>query len=125
MKRSIHTSRAPDAIGPYSQAVEVGKLLFTSGQVGMVPGATELCSANFSDQAKQVFENLLAIAQAVEADLSNVVKLSVFVTDLANFAEFNEVMEAYFSSPYPARSTVQVSKLPKNALVEVEAILQL
>lgn len=123
MKKIINTNRAPSAIGPYSQAVQVDKFIFSSGQIGMRPGESALCSASFADQAKQVFDNLLAIAQAAGGDLSKVIKLSIFLQNLADFAELNEIMESYFVAPYPARSTVQVTKLPKDALVEIEMIM--
>lgn len=119
----IRTESAPAALGPYSQAVQIDKFIFSSGQIGLRPGASDLCSANFSDQATQVFDNLLAVAQAAGGDLSKVIKLTVFLKDLNNFSELNEIMENYFVAPFPARSTVQVAKLPKDALVEVEMIM--
>ncbi len=119
----IYTERAPEPIGTYSQALQIKNLVFLSGQTGIKPGAMGLCSADFADQAKQIFENILAIAEKIDLDLSHVIKLTIFLKDLNDFAELNEVMKAYFAQPYPARSTVQVSRLPKDALVEVEAIL--
>lgn len=121
--KTIKTERAPAALGPYSQAVQIDKLIFSSGQIAIRPGESDLCSANFSDQAVQVFDNLLAIAQTAGGDLSKVIKLTIFLKDLANFAELNEIMENYFVAPFPARSTVQVAKLPKDALVEIEMIM--
>ncbi len=123
MKKIINTDRAPQAIGPYSQAIKVDKLIFSSGQIGLRPGESSLCSVDFSDQAKQIFDNLLAIAQEAGGDLSNVIKLTIFLQNLANFSELNEIMESYFVVPFPARSTVQVAKLPKDALVEIEMIM--
>ena len=124
-KTIIATENAPAAIGTYSQAVKVGNLVFSSGQIAINPTTGELVSPNFREQAEQVVKNLAAIAQAVNADLSKVIKLTVFLTDLANFAEFNAVMEANFPKPYPARSAVGISALPKGALVEAEMILAL
>jgi len=125
MKKVIHTDRAPEAIGTYSQGVYAGKLLFTSGQIGIKPGTSELCSDEFHHQARQVFENLLAIAQEAGKDLSHVVKMTVYMKDLNDFSELNEVMESYFAKPYPARAAVEVARLPKDCLIEIDAIIQL
>jgi len=123
MKKVIHTQRAPAPIGAYSQAVYVGKLLFTSGQIGIKPGVSELCSDQFHDQAVQVFENLLAIAQAADKTLNDVIKMTVYLKNLNDFSELNEVMENYFVKPYPARAAVQVARLPKDCLIEIDAVI--
>lgn len=118
----IHTDKAPAAIGPYSQATRGTATVFTSGQLGIVPETGEL-PADFECQARQAFQNLLAIAQAAGGDLSNAMKLTIFLTDMANFPIVNKVMEEFCQAPFPARSCFAVAALPKNAAVEVEAIL--
>ncbi len=123
MKEIISTEQAPAAIGTYSQAVKIDNLVFSSGQVGMDPVTGELVSTDFAEQAHQVFKNLQAIAQAAGGELSNYVKLNVYVTDLGNFATLNEVMATYFNAPFPARAAVEVSALPKGALVEIEGVI--
>lgn len=125
MKTVIQTERAPAALGPYSQAVlaPVGKTVYLSGQIGLSPETGELVSADFEAQVKQAFANMKAVIEAAGGRLDNLVKLTLFVTDLANFAIANELMSALIPQPYPARSTVEVSALPKGALFEVEAII--
>lgn len=118
----ISTPNAPQAIGPYSQAVRAGTLVFLSGQIGLDPKTMELVSG-VEAQAKQVFSNLKAVAEAAGASLNNAVKLTIYMTDLNDFAKVNEIMAQYFNQPYPARATVQVAALPKGALVEADAIL--
>ncbi|MCS6995682.1 MAG: RidA family protein [Casimicrobiaceae bacterium] len=120
-KQPIHTPSAPAALGPYSQAIVTGNLLFCSGQIGLDPATGQL-REGFEAQVDQAFANLQAVIEAAGSDLSRVVKLTLFLTDLAHFATVNAKMEALFSAPYPARSTVEVSALPKGALFEVEAI---
>ncbi|MCX8097445.1 MAG: RidA family protein [Casimicrobiaceae bacterium] len=120
-KQPIHTPSAPAALGPYSQAIVTGNLLFCSGQIGLDPATGQL-REGFEAQVDQAFANLKAVIEAAGSDLSRVVKLTLFLTDLAHFATVNAKMEALFSTPYPARSTVEVSALPKGALFEVEAI---
>ena len=122
-KKIISTDQAPAAIGPYSQAVAANGMIYISGQIPLDPGSMEMVSGDFQVQAKQVFKNLDAIAQAANGSLANAVKLTIYLTDLANFAIVNEVMEKYIPAPFPARAAVQVSALPKGALVEVDAIL--
>ena len=122
-KKIISTDRAPAAIGPYSQAVAANGMIYISGQIPLDPGSMEMISGDFQVQAKQVFKNLDAIAKAANSSLANAVKLTIYLTDLANFATVNEVMEEYIPAPFPARAAVQVSALPKGALVEVDAIL--
>lgn len=122
MSKTIITSdKAPKAIGTYSQAVRVGNLVFLSGQIPLNPETMEL-EQGFSAQAHRVFKNLQAVCEAAGGSLANIVKLNIYVTDLANFAELNDIMASYFSAPYPARAAVQVSALPKAALVEMEAV---
>ena len=121
MKQVLNTDKAPKAIGTYSQAVRVGNIVFISGQIPLIPESMEL-EQGFTAQAHRVFKNLQAICQEAGGDLANIVKLNIYVTDLANFAELNEIMGSYFSAPYPARAAVQISALPKGALVEMEAV---
>ncbi|MAV54018.1 MAG: reactive intermediate/imine deaminase [Gammaproteobacteria bacterium TMED260] len=124
-KQAIQTSDAPAAIGPYSQAIRSGSLLFCSGQIPLDPITMEIVSQDVADQAHQVFLNLSAVAEAAGSSLDAAVKLTIFLTDLDDFAVVNEIMSKYFKQPYPARATIQVSSLPKAAQVEVEAILAL
>lgn len=124
-KNSISTDQAPAAIGPYSQAIQTGKLVFLSGQIPLDPATMELVPGDIEAQTQQVFRNLKAVAAAAGADLDNAVKLTIFLTDLADFARVNDIMAQQFSEPYPARATVQVSALPKGAQVEIEAVLAL
>ncbi|HIW34648.1 MAG TPA: RidA family protein [Candidatus Paenibacillus intestinavium] len=124
MKKAIHTEQAPQAIGPYSQAVQVGNLLFTSGQLGMDP-VNNIFPATAAEQAKQSLENVQAIVEAAGATMSGIVKTTVFLKDMNDFASVNEVYASFFEQPYPARSAVEVARLPKDALVEIEVIVQL
>ena len=119
----ISTPDAPEAIGPYSQAVKVGNTVWISGQIPLVPGSMELVTGDISAQASRVFENLAAIAEAAGGSLDNAVKINISLTDLADFGAVNEVMASFFSEPYPARACVQVAALPKAVDIEVEAIL--
>lgn len=123
MKQSIHTENAPCAIGPYSQAVRAGSSVYLSGQIPLDPASMTLISEDIGQQAAQVFKNLQAVAKAAGGDLDKIVKLTIFLTDLSHFPVVNEVMTKYFSEPYPARSTVQVSALPKSAQIEIEAVM--
>jgi len=124
-KEIVATSKAPSAIGPYSQAVKTGLVVFTSGQVGLDPNTGELASRDFEIQARQAFANLAAVAAASGGSLANAVKFTLFLTDLSNFGKVNEIMAEMVGKPYPARSTVGVASLPKGAQFEVEAILVL
>jgi reactive intermediate/imine deaminase len=124
-KNIINTDQAPAAIGPYSQAVEVNKTVYISGQIPLVPDTMELVSDDFQAQVEQVFKNLSAVAKAANGSLADAVKLTVYLTDLSDFSLVNEVMQAHVPEPFPARAAVQVSALPKGALVEVDAILVL
>ena len=124
-RETIHTDGAPAAIGTYSQAAKVGNLVFISGQIPLVPATMEVVDGDFATRARQVFDNLQAIAQAAGGSLDNAVKLTIFLTDLGNFATVNEVMAEYFGEPYPARAAVEVAALPRGVDVEADAILAL
>jgi len=124
-KQAIHSDAAPAAIGTYSQAIKADKLVFLSGQIPLDPATMEFVDGDFEARARQVFENLKAVATAAGGDLNQVVKLTVFLTDLANFATVNGIMEDYFDKPFPARAAVGVASLPKGADVEADAILAL
>ena len=121
----IQTPNAPAAIGPYSQAVKTGLVVFLSGQVGLDPATKELVSQDFEAQARQAFSNLAQVAKASGGTLGNAVKFTLFLTDLARFAKVNEIMGELVPQPYPARSTIGVASLPRGAQFEVEAILVL
>ncbi len=124
MKRSIvKTTSAPQAIGTYSQAVKVGDTVYLSGQIPLVPETMALETGDMRAQIGRVFDNLAAVAQAAGGSLRDVVKLNVFLTDLANFPLVNEVMAQYFQEPFPARAAVGVAALPKGAAVEMDAVL--
>lgn len=124
-KQIIQTDEAPAAVGPYSQAVAVtgGKTVYISGQIGLDPKTGELVSENFEAQVRQCFSNLSAVIQAAGGRLEQVVKLNLFLTDLSKFASVNAIMAELMPEPYPARSTIEVTSLPKNCQFEVEAIL--
>ena len=124
-KAAIHTDNAPAAIGTYSQAIGIGDLVFLSGQIPLDPATMEVVAGDFEARARQVFDNLAAVARAAGGTLDDVVKLTVFLTDLGNFATVNAVMEDYFHKPFPARAAVGVASLPKGADVEADAILVL
>jgi reactive intermediate/imine deaminase len=121
----ISTPAAPDAIGPYSQAVKVGNTVWLSGQIPLAPGSSELVDGDITAQATQVFKNLSAVAEAAGGNLQNAVKINISLTDLQHFGAVNEVMAQYLEAPFPARACVQVAALPKGAQIEVEAILVL
>ena len=125
MKKQVNTSSAPAAIGPYSQGVIAGNLLFVSGQIPINPSDGSLVSDSLESQANQVFKNLHAIIQEAGTSFEHVLKLTIYLTDLENFAAVNKVMENYFNEPYPARATVEVSRLPKDVEVEIDAIVEL
>ena len=124
-KQTIHTERAPAAVGTYSQAVTVGQFVFISGQIPFVPETMEVVDGEFEDRARQVFANLKAIAEAAGGSLNDAVKLTIFLTDLGHFATVNEVMAEFCDEPYPARAAVQVAALPKGVDIEADAILAL
>lgn len=121
MKQPVSTPDAPAAIGPYSQAVRLGNLVFTSGQIPLRPDGT-IVEGNVEEQAHQVFANLQAVLSAAGTGLEHTVKATVFVADLGQFAELNAVYAQYFQEPFPARSTVEVSRLPRDVLVEIEVV---
>ena len=123
MKKIIQTDNAPAAIGTYSQAVVHNGLLFTSGQIPIVPETGDMLENDFSKQTHQVFKNLQAIAIAANTSLQNTIKLNIFVQDLSHFATLNEIMAEYFEQPYPARAAIQVAGLPKDAMIEMDAVI--
>ncbi len=125
MKKQIFTSKAPAAIGPYSQAIQWGDVVFISGQIALIPSSGELNNQTFYNQVSQVFDNLEAICNEVGGNLNNILKLTIFLTDLSKFDEVNEIMTNRFSEPFPARATIEVSKLPKGVDVEMDAILSI
>ena len=122
-KKAIHTDNAPAAIGSYSQAIQAGNLVFLSGQIPLVPTTMEVVDGNFEARARQVFENLQAVAEEAGGSLNDIVKLTIFLTDLGEFATINSVMESFFEQPFPARAAVGVASLPKGVDVEADAIL--
>ena len=121
----VQSDAAPAAIGPYSQAIKAGSLVFLSGQIPLDPQSMEIVFTDVAAQTHQVFKNLIAVAEAAGGSLSNAVKLTIYLTDLGEFAVVNEIMAEYFSEPYPARATIQVSALPKGSAVEIDAVLAL
>ena len=121
----IQSSEAPEAIGPYSQAIKAGNTVYFSGQIPLIPETMQLVEGDITAQTRQVFENLSAVASAAGGSLAQCVKINISLTDLGNFADVNEVMKQYFSAPYPARACVGVASLPKGAEVEIEAIMVL
>ena len=125
MRTPIATPHAPQAIGTYSQAIRAGSTVYLSGQIPLDPATGELVTGDMEAQVRRVFDNLLAVAQAAGGDLSHVVKLTVYLTDLAHFALVNRVMAEYFSQPYPARAAVGVAALPRGAAVEMDGTLEL
>jgi reactive intermediate/imine deaminase len=124
-RQIIQTSAAPAAIGPYSQAVRVGNTVWVSGQIPLDPATKQLVDGDIATQTRRVFENLKAIATAAGGSLNDAVKVTIFLTDLANFTTVNDVMTQYLAEPYPARATVGVAQLPRGAQVEIECVLQL
>ena len=124
-RKTIQTPSAPQAIGSYSQAVQVGETVYLSGQIPLDPATMQLVSGDIHAEIRRVFDNLAAIAQAAGGSLDNAVKLTVYLTDMALFAAVSEVMTTYFKAPYPARVTVGVAQLPRGARVEIEGILHL
>lgn len=124
-KEIISTDKAPQAIGTYSQAVKTGSTVYLSGQIPLIPETMEMLDGDIKQQIHQVFQNLQAVAKAAGGGLSDVMKLNVFLTDLSDFPYVNEVMAEYFQQPYPARAAIGVAALPKDAAVEMDAILEL
>ena len=121
----IRTDQAPEAIGTYSQAVKAGKTVYLSGQIPLIPGEMRMVEGDMEAQIRRVFDNLQAVARAAGGSLADVVKLNVFLTDLADFPVVNGVMAGYFREPYPARAAVGVAALPRGAAVEMDAVMEL
>ena len=124
-KQIISTKQAPSAIGAYSQAVRTGDTVYISGQIPLDPVSMQVVEGGFEAEARQVFENLKAVAEAAGGDLNDVVRATIYMLDLANFAKVNEIMGEYFDEPYPARAAVGVAQLPKDVAIEMDAILDL
>lgn len=124
-RQIIHTNQAPAAIGPYSQAVRAGNTVYFSGQIPLDPATGDLVEGDISAQARRSFDNLKAVAEAAGGSLGEIVRLGLYLTDLSQFAAVNAVMQEYFSAPFPARSTIEVSGLPRGALFEVDAVMVL
>ena len=125
MKTIISTDNAPSAIGTYSQAVKVNNTVYLSGQIPLIPATMTVISDDFTEQTHQVFKNLVAVCEAAGGNINDMVKVNIFMMDLANFATVNEVMSQYFQQPYPARAAVQVSRLPKDVLIEIDGVMEL
>ena len=125
MKKPIFTSKAPAAIGPYSQAVQWGDVVFISGQIPLNPENGQLNNATFEDETNQVLDNLEAICQEAGGTLDHILKLTIYLTDLSKFDVVNSMMASRFSEPFPARATVEISKLPKEVSIEMDAILSI
>jgi reactive intermediate/imine deaminase len=125
MKEIIVTEKAPKAIGTYSQAVKVGKTVYLSGQIPLVPATMEMVAGDIDAQIRQVFENLKAVCEAAGGSFADMAKLNIFLIDLSNFATVNKIMAEYFAEPYPARAAIGVASLPRNAQVEMDGILEL
>jgi reactive intermediate/imine deaminase len=124
-REPIHTAKAPAAIGPYSQAIRAGSTVYLSGQIPLNPATMEIVKGDIRAQIRQVFDNLAAVAEASGGSLANAVRLTVYLTDLANFPLVNEIMAEYCTEPYPARAAIGVAQLPRGAAVEVDGILVL
>jgi len=125
MKEIISTEKAPQAIGTYSQAVKVGKTVYLSGQIPLVPETMEMVEGTFEDNVRRVFDNLTAVCEAAGGTLQDIAKLNIFLTDLGNFAKVNTIMAEYFEEPYPARAAIGIASLPKDAEVEMDGVLEL
>ena len=121
----IHSNEAPNAIGPYSQAVRVGDTVYLSGQIPLDPQTMELVEGDIGARARRVFDNLAAVMQEAGGSLSDIVKLTIYLVDLEQFGQVNEVMAEYFDAPFPSRATVAVAALPRGAPIEVEAVAHL
>ncbi|NVK36786.1 MAG: RidA family protein [Gammaproteobacteria bacterium] len=125
MKEIINTDKAPQAIGTYSQAVKVGKTVYLSGQIPLVPETMEMVEGDFEANVRRVFDNLSAVCEAAGGSLQDIAKLNIFLTDLGNFAKVNAIMAEYFEQPYPARAAIGIASLPKDAEVEMDGVLEL
>ena len=124
-RETIHTNNAPQAIGPYSQAVRAGDTLYLSGQIPLDPRTMQMVSGDIEAEIRRVFDNLRAVAEAAGSSLANAVKVNVYLTDLAHFAKVNEIMASYCTQPFPARAAIGVAQLPRGARVEIECVLHL
>lgn len=125
VRKAIHSDQAPKAIGPYSQAIRVGDTVYMAGQIPLDPVTMQMIEGDFEKEARRVFENIKAVIAAAGGTFDHVVKVTIFLTDFANFVKVNEIMAQYFKEPFPARSTVAVAALPRNARIEVECTLHL
>ncbi|MDD2573311.1 MAG: RidA family protein [Bacillota bacterium] len=124
-KEIVSTKKAPGAVGPYSQAVKCGNMVYTAGQIALNPGTGQMVEGGVKEQTHQVFANLKAVLEASGTSLENVVKTTVFITDMGKFGDVNEVYAEYFTVDFPARSCIEVGRLPKDALVEIEVVAAL
>jgi len=122
-RQIIKTNKAPQAIGTYSQAVKIDNTVYLSGQIPLVPETMELVAGDMAQNIRRVFDNLTAVAEAAGGSLADIVKLNIFLTDLSHFPTVNEIMAEYFNEPYPARAAIGVASLPKNAAVEMDAVM--
>lgn len=125
MKQIIGTNKAPQAIGHYSQAIKAGNTVYFSGQIPLNPKTMEIVSGDFKNQVYQVFKNMAAIAEAAGGSLTQIVKLTIYLTDMENFDLVDDVMKHYYEKPYPARAIIVVKQLPKNALIEIDTVMVL
>ena len=125
MKSIISTDKAPSAIGTYSQAVKVNNTVYLSGQIPLVAETMTVVEGGFAEQAEQVFKNLVAVCEAAGGEINDMVKVNIFLMDLANFATVNEIMGRYFKQPYPARAAVQIARLPKDVEIEIDGVMEL
>ena len=121
----VNTDNAPAAIGTYSQAVKIGMTVYLSGQIPLLPSTMQFVSDDFREQAVQVFKNLQAVCEAAGGELQDMVKVQIYLTDLAKFALVNEVMAEFFTSPYPARAAIEVKGLPRGAQIEIDGVMEL
>jgi 2-iminobutanoate/2-iminopropanoate deaminase len=122
MNKAIKTDKAPKAIGPYSQGIDTGMFIFSSGQIPINPSSGEVAGENIEEQTRQVLDNLKNVLLTGGSDLSKVIKTTVFIKDMNHFSKVNEIYAQYFSEPYPARSCIEVSRLPRDVLIEIEAV---
>lgn len=125
MKKQIETAAAPKAIGPYSQAIQVGNTVYISGQIPLDPNTAQMVEGGIESETKRVLENIKAIMKASGGEMANIVKTTILLTDMNDFSKVNEIYASYFSPPFPARATFQVSRLPRDARIEIEAIGQI
>lgn len=124
-KQVISTDSAPSAIGTYSQAVKVGSTVYLSGQIPLIPESMEMVTSGFADEAHQVFKNLAAVCEATGGSLNDLAKVNIYLTDLENFAQVNEIMSQYFAKPYPARAAIGINQLPKGAQIEIDGVMEI